>query len=150
MKTKTILIGGGLSALTLALVGVSMASAYQGDYSKQGPNHTAEREASMTQIFDNKDYSSWKKLMDGKGRVTQVINESNFAKFVEARKLGKEGKTVEADKIRQELGLRTSNGERLGKGYGKGVGHKGMGMNKGSNNGGNYIDINGDGKCDNL
>ena len=149
MKTKSMLIGG-LSAFTLALVGISVASAYQGDYTKQGPNHTAEREAAMTQVFNNTDYDSWKKQMEGKGRVTQVVNKDNFAKFAEARKLGKEGKIAEADKIRQELGLRTSNGERLGKGYGKGNGQRGKGINRGSNNGGNFIDANSDGKCDNL
>jgi hypothetical protein len=149
MKTKTMLIGG-LSAFTLALVGISMASAYQGDYSKQGPNHTTEREATMTQIFNNTDYDSWKKQMEGKGRVTQVINKDNFAKFVEARKLGKEGKIAEADKIRQELGLRTSNGEKFGKGYDKGNDQRGKGMNRGFNNGGNYVDKNGDDTCDNL
>ena len=70
----------------------------------------------MTKAFDSNDYNAWKELMGGRGRVSQVINEDNFARFAEAHRLALEGKTEEAAKIRQELGLGLQNGS--GKGMG--------------------------------
>jgi hypothetical protein len=126
MKTKII---GGVLALAAVMGGASAALAYRGDYQAVGPNHTAEREAQMTQAMTTKDYTLWKSLMEGRGRVTQVVNESNFAKFAEAWTLGKAGKTVEADAIRAELGLRTKNGAAVGAGYGhRGGAGRGQGM----------------------
>jgi len=63
----------------------------------------------MTNAFNNKDYTAWKNLMQGKGRVTQVINQDNFGKFAEAHQLALQGKTDEAQKLRQELGLGLRN-----------------------------------------
>ncbi len=99
------------------------ANAYRGDYSQKGPNFSEERHAQMEKIFENSDYTAWKEMMNGRGRVLEVINsEENFQKFVQARKLAMEGKHEEADAIRTELGLRTRNGEPKGTGYGKGQG----------------------------
>ncbi len=141
-------------ALALALIaGVGIAGsayAYQGDYTKTGPNYSPEREAAMETTFANLDYNVWKELMDGRGRVTEVINKENFAKFVEARNLAKNGNIAEADAIRKELGLRTSDGERVGAGrhYGWKSGQR-RGRH-GENRQTNFIDENGDGICDNL
>jgi hypothetical protein len=114
----------GISALILTAFAVSTISgqvlAYQGDPNKQGPNCTPERHEVMEKAFDNKDYNAWKSLMQGKGRVTQVVNEGNFAKFVEAHNLAEAGKTAEAGKIRQELGLGLRNGSGNGQGMGMG------------------------------
>jgi len=114
----------GISALILTAFAVSTISgqvlAYQGDSSKQGPNCTPERHEAMEKAFDNKDYNAWKSLMQGKGRVTQVINEGNFTKFAQAHKLAEQGKTAEAAKIRQELGLGLKNGSGNGQGMGQG------------------------------
>jgi hypothetical protein len=151
MEKKKLLVVG-MSAIAVMLAGVSAVSAYQGDYTKKGPDHTAEREAQMIKIFDTVDYQSWKEMMDGRGRITDVINEDNFATFVEARTLGKAGNVVEADKLRQKLGLRTSNGERAGRGHGKKSGNRGNRHEgqRGQNNGGNFVDSNSDGVCDNM
>ncbi len=97
------------------LVGATMLSAvttfaYRGDMSVKGPNYSPERHALMTKAFETNDYTAWKNLMQNKGRVTQVVNETNFAKFAQMHKLLLEGKTAEADKIRQELGLGLHNG----------------------------------------
>jgi hypothetical protein len=54
-----------------------------------------------------------------------------------------EGKTAEADAIRAELGLGQGNGNNQG----KGIMHSGQ---RGQNKGGNFVDANGDGKCDKL
>jgi len=119
-----------LSAATLVLGGLVMsprsAEAYQGDPSVQGPNCTAERHEVMTQAFENSDYNAWKELMSGKGRVTQVVTEENFARFAEAHELAEEGKLDEAKAIRQELGLGLGNRN----GDGSGQGSKGQGMGR--------------------
>ncbi|MDD4785478.1 MAG: hypothetical protein PHH12_03445 [Candidatus Shapirobacteria bacterium] len=105
MNKKTIIIGvtalvlGGLTILPQTIF------AYQGNPAVQGPNYSEERHTIMTQAFENNDYNKWKEQMQGKGRVVEVINESNFSRFAEAHKLAEEGKTDEANKIRQELGL---------------------------------------------
>ena len=132
-KTKIIL---GISALTLvagALLTTSNVSAYQGDYTQKGPNCTPERHEAMEQAFENNDYQAWADLMEGKGRVTQVIAQDNFARFSEAHRLAQEGNYDAADAIRQELGLRTRNGEKVGAGFRQGSGEgrgQGMGMGK--------------------
>lgn len=112
-----------ISALVLG-TGVLFATAngvfaYRGDPNVQGPNYSPERHTAMTKAFENNDYNAWKNLMQGKGRVTQVVNEGNFAKFAEAHKLALEGKTEEAESIRRELGLGLRNGSGQGMGYGR-------------------------------
>ena len=71
--------------------------------------------------FETKDYNAWKNLMQGRGRVTQVVNEQNFSSFAEMHKLRLEGKFDEANKIRQDLGLgvHSGAGQMQGKGYGR-------------------------------
>ena len=114
----------GTAALILGglVVSPKFVSAYQGDPSVKGPNCTAERYEAMIQAFDSNDYNAWKEQMQGKGRVTQVVNEDNFAKFAEAHKLALEGKTDEANQIRQELGLGLRNGSSQGSQKGSGMG----------------------------
>ncbi len=114
---------------TLATVGVlggmlfsqGQVFAYRGDPAVQGPNYSQERHEAMLKAFENNDYNAWKELMQGKGRVTQVITAENFARFAEAHKLALEGKTDEAKKIREELGLGLKNGtgQRMGGGQGR-------------------------------
>lgn len=116
-------------ALTAGILGVialngGMAEAYQGDYSAVGPNHTPEREAAMEQVMTEVDYNAWKSLMTEDGRTPGVLRkidtEAEFAKFAEAYKLGKAGKTEEANAIRAELGL--GNGQGRGQGQGQRMG----------------------------
>ncbi len=118
-----------LGATALVLGGLALSSrfveAYQGDPSVRGPNCTAERHEAMTQAFENNDYNAWKEQMQGRGRVTQVVNEGNFARFAEAHKLALEGKTDEANQIRQELGLGQRNGSGRGPQKGNGMGRWG-------------------------
>jgi hypothetical protein len=106
--TMGLMTVGLIVAGTLLATGV--ASAYQGNPSVKGPNYTPERHEAMTKAFAANDYTAWASLMQGKGRATQVINKDNFAKFTEAHNLALEGKTDEAQKIRQELGLGLRNG----------------------------------------
>lgn len=118
--TMGLMTVGLVVAGTLLTAGV--ASAYQGNPNVKGPNYTPERHEAMTKAFESKDYTAWASLMQGKGRATQVINKDNFGKFVEAHDLALQGKTEEAQKIRQELGL----GLRGGAGRNGG----GMGMHR--------------------
>lgn len=117
------LLGLGVAVLVLGGIGVSASTAlaYRGDPSVKGPNYTAERHTAMEKAFENKDYNAWKELTQGRGRVTQVVNQENFAKFAEAHELAEQGKIAEAQKIRQELGLGS------GQGQGKGMGKANMG-----------------------
>jgi len=107
-----LLIGGAVSVLP------GVASAYQGDPNVKGPNYTDERHSAMESAFEKGDYDAWKNLMQGRGRVTQVVTKDNFAKFAQIHELMENGKTAEAQKIRQELGLGLRNG--MGQGMGRG------------------------------
>lgn len=123
MKNRNKLIMSGLLALTLGLGVSGTTFAYQGDYTKKGPNYSQEFESQMTKVMLNNDYNGWKNLVENRvGRVDEVINKDNFPKFAEAWRLAKEGKIKEANIIRKELGLRTSDGARSGNGAGKVMG----------------------------
>ena len=103
-----------LSSAIVAIGGLALfpgkVLAYRGDPSVQGPNYSEERHLEMTTAFENKDYEAWKNLMNGRGRVTQVVNEQNFNRFAEAHQLALEGKLDEANQIREELGLGLQDG----------------------------------------
>ena len=128
---KTTLGLGALAIIGIAGLSASAVFAYQGDSTGQGQNYSIDRHTAMEQAFENKDYNAWKNLMTGNGRVMQVVNKDNFNKFAEAHDLAEQGKTVEAQKIRQELGLSLSNGSGSGcglqNGSGKGAGRMGTG-----------------------
>lgn len=109
----TALVIGGLFALPKA------TSAYRGDPTVKGPNYTEERHSAMEKAFESNDYNAWKYLMNGRGRVTQVINKDNFARFAKIHELIEDGKTDEANKIRAELGLGLQNGSGYGMGMGR-------------------------------
>jgi hypothetical protein len=124
-KTKKLVLGLGVMALTLGISGAiaSTANAYKGDPSVKGPNYSAERHTAMEKAFEANDYLSWKNLMQDKGRVTQIINKDNFAKFAEAHELAEKGDLEGAKKIRQELGLglKDGSGQGMRGGFGKGT-----------------------------
>ena len=113
MKNK--LIMSGLMSLVLGLGVSGTALAYQGDFTKKGPNYTPEFEASIIEVMTEKDYEGWKNLIEnkiGNSRVTSKINKDNFNKFAEAWQLAKEGKIKEANVIRKELELRAGDDAR--------------------------------------
>lgn len=116
------ILGLGVLALGVFVMVPGVSSAYRGDMSVKGPNYTIERHSEMEKTFDNNDFSAWQKLMIGRGRVTEVVNKDNFTKFAEIHKLAEEGKTLEAQKLRTELGLGLHNGQGQGQGKGNGGG----------------------------
>lgn len=114
---KATMLTLSIAAVVLGgLLASSNAYAYRSDPAIEGPYHTEEREASMEKAFDSNDYNAWKNLMQGRGRVTQVVNQSNFAQFAKAHQLAEEGKIQEANQIRAELGLGLQNGNGQGMG----------------------------------
>ncbi len=110
MNKKTMLLGAVALGLGGLAVSPKLVEAYQGDPSVRGPNCTAERHEAMTQAFENNDYNAWEEQMQGRGRVTEVVNEDNFARFAEAHRLALEGNVDEANQIRQEFGLGQQKG----------------------------------------
>lgn len=130
MKKNIILGAAVLAATGIALLATS-ASAYRGNVDQTGPNYTPERHEQMEKAFADGDYAAWKDLMDGRGRVTEVVNEGNFNRFSEMHRLMEEGDTDGAAKIRAELGL----GQRTGQNGGRGQG---------------FVDKDRDGICDRL
>ena len=127
MKTITKILGGAFVVVAISVIASNSVFAYKGDYSEQGPDYSPERHTEMTEVMNHDDYESWSRLMEGRGRVTQVVNEENFSRFTDARRLAREGKYEEADAIREELGL-GAGGERVG--LCRGVGGEGRGQNK--------------------
>jgi hypothetical protein len=129
MNKKNIVISLGALALVLGVSGamVGTADAYKGDPTVKGPNYSIERHAAMEKAFETADYTAWSKLMSGKGKVTQVINKDNFAKFAQAHELAENGDKAGAAKIRAELGLGLKDGSGQGQRNGAG-----RGMNKGN------------------
>ena len=126
MKKRT--LGLEALALTLGVIGVSAgtALAYQGDPTIKGPHYSVERHEAMEKAFENKDYDAWKEALpaQAKSMMGQAITEENFAKFSEMHELMEQGKTAEAQQIRQELGLGLHNGSQ--KGMGGANMHRGM------------------------
>jgi hypothetical protein len=116
MNKRNKIIGLGALALVLGISGVMAGTvdAYRGDPSIKGPNYTAERHIAMEKAFESNDYTAWKKLMTNNGKVTEIINKDNFAKFAQAHELAEKGDLTGAKKIRQELGLGLKNGSGQG------------------------------------
>lgn len=109
----------GLSAITL-LSSATLASAYRGDPSVQGPNYSSERHTAMQSAFSagENGYGDWLKLMEGKAyRLRQVITDSKiFGEFARAHQEGVEA--VSAFRAKYNLGT-PGQGVRTGSGYGR-------------------------------
>ena len=157
MKKSTKFLGGTFAIIMMGAFVVSSVMAYQGDYSEKGPSYSLERHTAMIEVMENNDYEVWSELMSDRGRVVQVINAENFSRFAEAYQLVHAGNLEGADAIREELGIRTSNGEKVNAGYGMEQGNKEgqrrgkiNSENRGQNQGGKFIDSDSNGICDNL
>ena len=130
-----------LSVLALgivALLGISLVAAYQGDYSVKGPSYSSDRHEAMEEIFDNFDYDAWVTLMTEDGRhprVVDIVTEDTFVTFVEAHDALEDGDFDRAAELRSELGLNNGIGLRDGNGFG---GRKGMKQGSGMKNQRNF------------
>lgn len=114
-KVKIIAIASALAILTIGISTVWAASGtgrYGGLGMMNGFNTGTQDQAAwqtrhdaMEKALENNDYAAWAELMAGRGRVTELITEQNFSKFVQMHDLMEAGKYDEASVIRQELGL---------------------------------------------
>ncbi len=110
---KTNLFGMTALAVFGLLLSMSLASAYRGDYSIPGPEHSEERHELMETAFESLDYAGWYWIMTENGRmprVVLVVTEDNFDRFVAAWHAGKSGDIEAALDIRAELGLGSGQG----------------------------------------
>ena len=99
----------GIAVLAIA----TPAFAYQGNPAVQGPNYTPERHEAMEQVFANKDYNGWLKLMEGKAwRLKEVVNsQAKFAAFAQAHEAGAEA----LSQFRAQNNLGTNRGMGYGR-----------------------------------
>lgn len=124
--TKKVMVSLGVFGIIAGTIAIPGAQAYQGDPSKQGPQYSPERHEAMEKAFETNDYVAWKNLKQGRGHVTEIINETNFAEFAKAHILFKQGQKDEAVAILKSLGLAQNNGNGMGNGFGRaGHGKKG-------------------------
>jgi hypothetical protein len=117
------LIIAGISSIALVLI-LGVVFAYQGNFSTQGPNYSEDRHEAIEQALNNKDYAAWFKLMTNEGRtpkVTQLVTEENFEKFIQMHNAQISNDIATAQKLRTELGLGAKNGT------GKNMNQKGTG-----------------------
>ncbi len=79
-----------------------------GVQNRQGMPDDMEKPEDMVAIddaIDSGNYSAWFEAITSRPKVTDYINEDNFDRYVEMRKLMEEGNVDEANAIRDELGL---------------------------------------------
>lgn len=123
MNKKLVGLGVGVLVAGGIIASAGTVLAYRGDPGIVGPNYSADRHELMEKAFENKDYSAWKNLMQDRGRASQVVTQENFAKFAEAHELAEKGNIIEAQKIREELGLGNNRlggrGQAMGGGMGR-------------------------------
>ncbi len=135
MKNKKTM--GFVALGIVALLGISLVAAYQGDPSVKGPNYSDDRHQAMQEAFTNYDYNAWVALMTEDGRSPGVLNkidESNFALFVDSHNAAISGDLDKAAELRAELGL----GQGMKQGQGNGQSMKGQGMHSGQGSGNAY------------
>ncbi|MFH1456896.1 MAG: hypothetical protein ABIF17_02140 [Patescibacteria group bacterium] len=135
-----------LAVFVLILVaGISTSLAYGGNLTgdvdnnnlRNGSKFDPARHEAMQQVFETGDYNAWLKLVDGQP-IAEKITAENFGQFIKMHQLMKSGDYESAKLIADELGLQ-------GRGI-RGFGKRGMG--KFFQNGGKFVDQNGDGICD--
>lgn len=131
----------------ISMIGVY---AYKGDPGINGPNYNESVHEALETAMENGDYNAWIKLREENnlpmnGRMFQVINKENFGKLVEMHEANEAGDADKAAEIRTELGL----GQGMMNKGNSARGSQGQGM-RGSSNGGNFVDADNDGACDNY
>lgn len=150
-KQKTYLLTSAIAVVATTAIVFSMANAHPADSEQAGrPNFNPERHEAMTAAMEAGDYDAWLALteeMPGKGKMTEYINEDNFAKFAEGWQLMQAGDYEGAQTIREELGL---PGRGKGAGTGQGWAKRGSCHSSCHGEGQGFVDANEDGVCDHL
>ncbi len=110
-----------LLGISLLAVGVG-TYAYQGTPGTQNPDCTdTERHTAVTQMFADKDYSSFQSLFADKGVARKITSEDQFLKFADLHAAKLAGDQEKMDALKADLGL----GQRNGSGQGKWEGMRG-------------------------
>ena len=94
-----------LGIITVCATGSAVALAANSDAGNGNQGTPPAIQDDVQTALDNSDYSAWKEAIESRPNITDYINEDNFDKYIEMRNLMREGKTDEADAIREELGL---------------------------------------------
>ena len=134
-NTKNILAGFGVATVAGAILFSQSAFAAQGipTPSRRGIEYTAEKKLQNTILLETKDYATWKKTMDARGKndITKIITEEKFAQFITLHDLIRQKKYTEADTLRKTLGLPKRDDKILGiKMNGKTIHANGKGLEK--------------------
>jgi len=112
----------------LLAIGLIATGGLVNAWGNEAPILDEERHAAMEEAFDNLDYEAWINLMDGKGRVTEVITEENFETFAKIHEARENDDLETANALRAELGL----GQKNGQGRENGGRNMDQGMHKGT------------------
>lgn len=135
--TVAMLMGMGLAAA----VGASAAGRGVGYDAVERGNCDASQHEAVEQVLEAGDYDAWVALMEGHGRITDVVTEDNFDVFIEMHEAMEDGLVEKAQELREDLGLgmhpQDGSGYRgqYGEGEGRHAGamHRGMGLGDGTN-----------------
>lgn len=144
-RTAKIITFNTAAALLGACFAVAMsASADTGlGYGAMRGGYDEERHEAVEATLEGGDYEAWVALMDGRGRVTEVVTEDNFDTFVAMHEAMEAGDMEEAQELREELGLglRPQDGSGYRGKHGMAGGdkqagnmHQGAGSGDGANN----------------
>lgn len=132
----------GLTGLAFTLgIGVALAASVSADTVDEvrepgrfgcDPERHEAVEAAMADGYD-----AWAALMDGRGRIANVVTEDNFDTFVEMHEAMEEGDMEEAQELREDLGLgmRPQDGSGYRGGQRGGMGMKAGNMHRGAGSG---------------
>ena len=133
-KNKFYLLSGFLGLVITTLLVSSMASAGETTRKFQGKNFDSARYEAMEEsrqamqtALDNSDYNAWKEIVDSRPKITDYVNQDNFAQFVQMHKDMQAGDFEAADAIRTELGIPMGIGMGEGPHMGGHMGRGGMG-----------------------
>ena len=114
--------------------------AYNGNQDMKLINYDSSVHDALEKAIENNDYDTWIKIREEnnlpmKGRMFQVINKANFAKYKELHDANLLGDLEKADQIRSDLGLNYGMmGKRNGAGCGSTTGvHNCQGVDADSN-----------------
>ena len=119
------MLAGALLGAGFAIAASASADTGLGFGAQRGLCDNEQHEAVEAAIEAGK-YEEWKDLMDGRGRITQVVTEKNFSTFREMHEAMEEGDYDKAAELRKDLGLglrpQDGTGNRGGKGNHNGWG----------------------------
>lgn len=100
----------GLLVTTAGVTAIASADEGAGELKGRWFGHEKQEDremkrAEMDQIFENKDYEAWKKMMDIRPLDNVDLSEETFAKMSEMHELMQAGDISGAQAIAEELGL---------------------------------------------